>query len=67
MVMALYAVAELIEAKSVDRARHAIAGLLDLSPRRPRCAKAMEAGSPVPWTTLRWGGGAHSPWRAHSA
>ena len=27
MVMALYAVAELIEAKSVDRARHAIAGL----------------------------------------
>ncbi|HET8871067.1 MAG TPA: heavy metal translocating P-type ATPase, partial [Aquabacterium sp.] len=33
MVMALYAVAELIEARSVDRARHAIQGLLDLSPK----------------------------------
>lgn len=32
MVMALYAVAELIEARAVDRARHAIAGLLDLAP-----------------------------------
>lgn len=32
MVMALYAMAELIEARSVDRARHAIKGLLDLTP-----------------------------------
>lgn len=32
MVMALYAIAELIEARSVDRARHAIAGLLALAP-----------------------------------
>ena len=32
MVMALYAIAELIEARSVERARHAIAGLLALSP-----------------------------------
>ena len=30
MVMALYAIAELIEAKAVDRARNAIKGLLDL-------------------------------------
>jgi Cd2+/Zn2+-exporting ATPase len=32
MVMALYAIAELIEARAVDRARHAIARLLDLAP-----------------------------------
>ncbi len=32
MVMALYAIAELIEARSVDRARHAIRNLLDLTP-----------------------------------
>ncbi|TAL14074.1 MAG: heavy metal translocating P-type ATPase, partial [Aquabacterium sp.] len=32
MVMALYAIAELIEARSVDRARNAIQGLLDLAP-----------------------------------
>ena len=32
MVMALYSLAELIEARSVERARHAIAGLLALSP-----------------------------------
>jgi Zn2+/Cd2+-exporting ATPase len=32
MVMALYALAELIEARSVERARHAIAGLLALAP-----------------------------------
>lgn len=33
MVMALYAIAELIEAQSVDRARNAIKGLLDLTPQ----------------------------------
>ena len=32
MVMALYSLAELIEARSVERARHAVAGLLALSP-----------------------------------
>lgn len=32
MVMALYALAELIEANSLDRARNAIKGLLDLTP-----------------------------------
>ncbi|WP_436194269.1 heavy metal translocating P-type ATPase [Pseudorhodoferax sp. LjRoot39] len=34
MVMALYSLAELIEARSVERARNAIAGLLALSPSR---------------------------------
>jgi len=34
MVMALYAIAELIEAKAVDRARNAIQGLLALTPER---------------------------------
>jgi Cd2+/Zn2+-exporting ATPase len=33
MVMALYAIAELIEAKAVDRARNAIQGLLALAPQ----------------------------------
>ena len=32
MVMALFAIAELIEARSVDRARNAIKGLLDMTP-----------------------------------
>lgn len=32
MVMALYAIAELIEARAADRARNAIKGLLDLAP-----------------------------------
>jgi len=34
MVMALYALAELIEARSVERARHAITGLLALTPEQ---------------------------------
>lgn len=34
MVMALYALAELIEARSVDRARNAIAGLMALAPEQ---------------------------------
>ena len=34
MVMALYAIAELIEAKAVDRARNAIQGLLELAPEQ---------------------------------
>ncbi|MDP1007400.1 P-type ATPase, partial [Klebsiella pneumoniae] len=33
-VMALYALAELIEARSVERARHAITGLLALTPEQ---------------------------------
>ncbi len=34
MVMALYAIAELIETRSVDRARNAIKGLLDMAPEK---------------------------------
>lgn len=34
MVMVLFVIAELIEAKSIDRARHAIRKLLDLSPQQ---------------------------------
>ncbi|WP_081499559.1 cation-translocating P-type ATPase [Polaromonas sp. CF318] len=34
MVMALYAIAELIEARAVDRARNAIKGLLDMAPEQ---------------------------------
>lgn len=34
MVMALYGIAELIEARAVDRARNAIKGLLDLAPQQ---------------------------------
>nr|WP_311530177.1 heavy metal translocating P-type ATPase [uncultured Ralstonia sp.] len=34
MVMVLFALAEVIEAKSLDRARHAIRGLLDLAPEQ---------------------------------
>ena len=40
MVMALYAIAELIEAKSVDKARNAIKGLLDLSPQQATVQQA---------------------------
>ena len=40
MVMALYSLAELIEARSVDRARNAIKGLLDLSPPLAECLTA---------------------------
>ncbi|MBA4342294.1 MAG: heavy metal translocating P-type ATPase [Methylibium sp.] len=41
MVMALYAIAELIEAKAVDRARNAIKSLLDLAPQD---AEVQQAG-----------------------
>jgi Zn2+/Cd2+-exporting ATPase len=40
MVMALYSLAELIEARAVERARHAIAGLLALSPPRAEVRQA---------------------------
>lgn len=46
MVMALYAIAELIEAKAVDRARNAIKGLLELAPE-----DALVLGSSGAWTT----------------
>ena len=40
MVMALYAIAELIEARSVDRARNAIKGLLDMTPETAEVKQA---------------------------
>jgi Cd2+/Zn2+-exporting ATPase len=40
MVMALYAIAELIEARAVDRARGAIKGLLDLTPETAEIRQA---------------------------
>ena len=40
MVMALYALAELIEARSVERARNAVAGLLALSPQQAEVRQA---------------------------
>ncbi|ODV11384.1 MAG: copper-translocating P-type ATPase [Rubrivivax sp. SCN 70-15] len=40
MVMALYSLAELIEARAVDRARHAITGLLALSPQQAEVLQA---------------------------
>ena len=40
MVMALYAIAELIEARSVDRARNAIKSLLDLTPETAEVRQA---------------------------
>ncbi len=45
MVMALYAIAELIEAKAVDRARNSIKGLLDMAP-----AEALMLSSDGAWT-----------------
>ena len=47
MVMALYALAEAIEGRAVDRARHAISGLLDLSP-----PQAEVLGADGLWQTL---------------
>jgi Cd2+/Zn2+-exporting ATPase len=40
MVMALYAIAELIEARSVDRARNAIKGLMALAPQAAEARQA---------------------------
>lgn len=53
MVMALYAIAELIEAKAVDRARNAIKGLLNLAPeqalmRTPAGAWALTPVAAIP-------------------
>ena len=40
MVMALYAIAEAIEARAVDRARNAIKGLLDMTPEQASVCQA---------------------------
>lgn len=47
MVMALYAIAELIEAKAADRARNAIKGLVELAPEQAQVLQ--EDGS---WNTV---------------
>ena len=48
MVMALYAIAELIEAKSVDRARNAIKGLMALAPEQAQVKQADGSWKTVP-------------------
>ena len=50
MVMALYAIAEAIEARAVDRARNAIKGLLAMAPEEASVRQA--DGS---WATLAVG------------
>ncbi len=55
MVMALYALAELLEARSVDRARHAIKGLLDLTPPVAQRRSASGAWEEVPVSEVRPG------------
>jgi Cd2+/Zn2+-exporting ATPase len=49
MVMALYAIAELIEARSVDRARNAIKGLLDMTPEMAEVTQADGSWAETPW------------------
>uniref|UniRef100_UPI00257BDAC2 heavy metal translocating P-type ATPase n=1 Tax=Marinobacter sp. UBA2678 TaxID=1946815 RepID=UPI00257BDAC2 len=48
MVMALYALAELIEARAVDRARNAIKGLLNLAPETAEVLQAQGNWSVIP-------------------
>jgi len=48
MVMALYAIAELIEARAVDRARNAIKGLLDMAPEEALVQSADGAWKATP-------------------
>ncbi|KGD92412.1 ATPase P [Achromobacter sp. RTa] len=55
MVMFLFNVAELIEARSLDRARHAIRGLLDLAPETATVRQADGGWAEVPAASLRVG------------
>ncbi|RYG21251.1 MAG: HAD family hydrolase, partial [Burkholderiales bacterium] len=48
MVMALYAIAELIEAKAADRARNAIKGLIALAPDQSEVRQADQSWKSVP-------------------
>ncbi|TXH87283.1 MAG: heavy metal translocating P-type ATPase [Rhodoferax sp.] len=52
MVMVLFTVAELIEAKSLDRARNAIQGLMQLTPERATVLQANGAWLEVEATTV---------------
>jgi Cd2+/Zn2+-exporting ATPase len=55
MVMALYAIAELIEAKAVDRARNAITGLLALTPEEASVRQADGNWRSLPVTAVPLG------------
>lgn len=55
MVMALYAIAELIEAHSLDRARQAIQGLLNLAPETAEVQQSAGQWSVVPAAEVRLG------------
>ncbi|WP_428419541.1 heavy metal translocating P-type ATPase [Methylibium sp.] len=52
MVMALYAIAELIESKAVDRARNAISGLLAMAPEDANIRQADGAWLATPVATV---------------
>ena len=52
MVMALYAIAELIEARAVDRARNAITGLLELAPEEALMWTTQGQWQPTPVTQV---------------
>jgi Cd2+/Zn2+-exporting ATPase len=54
-VMALYAIAELIEAKAVDRARNAIQGLLSLTPETAEVRQADGAWTATPAASVPLG------------
>lgn len=55
MVMFLFNVAELIEARSLDRARNAVRGLLDLAPETATARQADGTWADVPAATLQAG------------
>ncbi len=55
MVMALYAIAEAIEARAVDRARHAIQGLLQLAPEVATQRQADDSWASVPVASVAVG------------
>ncbi|ODU57099.1 MAG: 4-deoxy-4-formamido-L-arabinose-phospho-UDP deformylase [Comamonadaceae bacterium SCN 68-20] len=52
MVMALYAIAELIESRAVDRARNAIKGLMALAPETAEALQANGTWQSVPAKTI---------------
>jgi len=55
MVMALYAIAEAIEARAVDRARNAIKGLLEMAPEEAAVRQADGAWSTLPVASVALG------------
>jgi P-type E1-E2 ATPase len=55
MVMALYAIAELIEARAVDRARNAIKGLMALAPEMAEARQANGSWAEMPTKSIAIG------------